>query len=204
MEKSLIYLRGLTGKAEQAELWDDITDEHIKLWANSWVPEFIAATKRLKKRKSTDQNIPQGLNWHWGDTIRNTRQYLTYRRFSILAEEKLQGLMLVNLSANARIPSQFGKDLVYMDLVSTAPWNRKDEVNPTPPPRFSGIGLTMIRVAIELSRAEGLSGRIGLHSVKEAERFYRDSCKMTDLGLDLTKKMTYFEMTEIQADVFTN
>ncbi len=201
MEKSPIVLIGPSGEIP-AELWDDISDEHIDLWANSWVPEFLAATKRFDKQSLSDEKRPQGLNWNWGEIVRKTRPYLTYRRFAILAENKLQGLMLANLSGTARIKSQEGKDLAYIDLISTAPWNRKDAVNTASTPRLSGIGLVMVRVAIDLSKAEGLKGRIGLHSLRQAESFYRERCKMTDLGLDRVKRMVYFETTEEQARAF--
>ena len=202
MEKSPIVLEGPNGEIP-AELWDDISDDHLNLWANSWVPELIAATKRFDRKGLADDQRPQGVSWKWGDHVRQSRSYLTYRRLAILAEGKLQGLMLANLSGTARIDSQKGKDLLYIDLVSTAPWNRKDAVNTAPLPRLKKIGHVMVYAAIEISREEGLKGRIGLHSVSQAETFYRNTCKMTDLGLDPKKNMVYFEMTEAQAKAFT-
>jgi hypothetical protein len=203
VEKSPIVLRGPGGEIS-AELWDEISDAHIDLWTSSWVPEIEAAKKRFGTQGVPEEKRPQDLHWKWDEFVRKTRPYLTYRRFSILAENKLQGLMLANLSSTARIESQKGKDLVYADLISTAPWNRKDAVNTASIPRFSGIGVIMVRVAIELSIAEGFKGRIGLHSLGQAETFYRDRCKMTDLGLDRVKRMVYFEMTEEQAVAFAS
>ncbi len=56
--------------------------------------------------------------------------------------------------------------------------------------------------AIELSREMEYRGRIGLHSLSRSERFYREKCGMTDLGMDEKKRMIYFEMTEAQAEAF--
>jgi hypothetical protein len=203
VDKSPIVLRGPGGDVP-AELWDEITDAHLDLWSGSWVPEIEAAKKRFDAQGVPDEKRPQDLHWRWDEFVRKTRPYLTYRRYSIIAENELQGLMLANLTRTARIDEQKGKDLVYADLISTAPWNRKDAVNMASVPRLSGIGVIMVRVAIELSIAEGFKGRIGLHSLGQAETFYRDRCKMTDLGLDRAKRMVYFEMTEKQAAAFAS
>ena len=109
--------------------------------------------------------------------------------------------MLVNLAkATGRLPSQRGKDLAYLDFVSTAPWNRPDISGVQ---QFSGVGLNMIRAAIELSRNEGFQGRIGLHSLSQAAVFYKSACGMSELGSDKAYSgLTYFEMTPSQADLF--
>jgi hypothetical protein len=113
----------------------------------------------------------------------------------------LQGLMLVNLTKlTCRLPSQKGKDLAYVEYVSTAPWNRP-EISGVQ--QFHGIGINMIRAAIEVSRNEGFHGRLGLHSLSQAGDFYRLTCGMTSLGTDdHYEGLDYFEMTSAQADAF--
>ena len=50
---------------------------------------------------------------------------------------------------------------------------------------------------------EGNRKRIGLHSLPQADSFYRDRCRMSDLGRDASKQnLTYFEMTDAQAAQF--
>ncbi len=119
----------------------------------------------------------------------------------LTCEEDLQGLMLVNLTKlTGRLDSQKGKDLAYLEYVSTAPWNRIDL---TDKPIFRGVGLIMVRTAVELSHAEGFRRRIGLHSLPQAAHFYRTVCGMADLGLDTAyHNLRYFEMTEAQAAKF--
>lgn len=90
--------------------------------------------------------------------------------------------MLVNLTKlTARLPSHRGKDLAYIEFVSTAPWNRP-EISGIQ--QFHGVGLNMVRAAIELSRNEGFYGRIGLHSLPQAATFYSGICGMSELGAD--------------------
>ena len=46
----------------------------------------------------------------------------------------------------------------------------------------------------------GLEGRVGLHSLPQAEGFYKTRCKMTDFGKDSGYfDLTYFEYTGQQA-----
>lgn len=105
---------------------------------------------------------------------------------------------MINDLSSARLKEQFGKPLVYVDFVATAPWNRAELQQP---PRFRGVGQVFMLVAIEASRAVGFKGRIGLHSLPKAEDFYEKRCGFTRLGPDSShQNLTYFEMTESQAN----
>ncbi len=202
MEKSLVHLLGPARTAVEAELWDDISPEHVALWTKDWKPGIDALRERLTQDDVPRDKWPQDLHWDWSEKADATRAMLAYQRFALTCEGRLQGLMLVNLvKSTARLPGQHGKHLVYVDFVSTAPWNRPEFVDE---PRFVGVGSVFIRVAVELSRTEGFRGRIGLHSLAQAEKFYRKTCGMTDLGPDTGYYgLTYFEMTETQATTFT-
>ena len=60
-----------------------------------------------------------------------------------------------------------------------------------------------MRAAIELSKELGFKGRIGLHSLPQANGFYANICGMTDLGADAKyNDLRYFEMMSEQADAF--
>lgn len=68
-----------------------------------------------------------------------------------------------------------------------------------------GVGSILIAAAIQLSMEEGNHGRIGLHSLPQADTFYGRVCAMTDLGPDASYPgyhLRYFEMTEGQARSF--
>jgi len=186
----------------EAELWDDISEEHVQLWRSSWLPSIAQAVQRLKQNDVPKEKWPQDLHWKWDDKTDWSRGLLSLRRFSITCETSLQGLMLINLTKlTGRLTSQRGQDIAYIEFLSTAPWNRPDLTND---PVFRGVGLNMVRTAVELSRAEGFRGRVSLHSLPQAARFYHAVCGMTNLGSDTSHhNLVYFEMTEAQAGRFT-
>ncbi len=64
-------------------------------------------------------------------------------------------------------------------------------------------GSTLLAVAIQLSIEEEFSGRIGLHSLPQANAWYANACGMSSLGPDSAKQnLHYFEMTPEQASEF--
>ncbi len=88
-----------------------------------------------------------------------------------------------------------------MDYLEVAPWNRPDLGKA---PLLKGVGSALIVGAVALSLDEGFAGRIGLHSLPQADIYYRDKCRMTDLGPDMnyTNHLRYFEMSAEQAQAF--
>jgi hypothetical protein len=67
------------------------------------------------------------------------------------------------------------------------------------PPRFIGVGTVLIAEAVRLSVEMGLGGRVGLHSLPQAEAFYT-RCGMTKVGPDPHYyDLTCFEYTGRQA-----
>ena len=90
-----------------------------------------------------------------------------------------------------------GDPLIYVDYLESAPWNLKIS---GVAPRFIGVGTVLIAEAVHLSLDTGLEGRVGLHSLPQAETFYRSRCGMTDLGRDPRYfDLTYFEFAGQQA-----
>jgi hypothetical protein len=143
---------------------------------------------------------PEDSHWDWRRKARAVSGFLGYQSFALLCGEELQGLMMTNDIASARLREQFGKPLLYLEFVATAPWNRPKLQDP---PRYRGVGSVFILAAIEASREAGFKGRVGLHSLSEAESFYEQKCGFMRLGADSShQNLTYFEMTETQADAF--
>ncbi|MCL2716575.1 MAG: GNAT family N-acetyltransferase [Alphaproteobacteria bacterium] len=99
----------------------------------------------------------------------------------------------VDLTRLCREPGQVGKPLVYVDYLEVAPWNRRKlEAKP----RLIGVGTALMTAAVMLSFDEGFEGRLGLHSLPQADAFYRQM-GMRDLGEDAKyQNLKYFEMTE--------
>jgi len=107
--------------------------------------------------------------------------------------------MLVDVTKFAKLPVQEGRELVYVDFLATAPWNRPNFVQA---PKYKGIGRLLIATAVSLSLTLEFKGRIGLHSLPQSENWYATVCGFTAGGYDQEKKLHYFEMTEVQAASF--
>lgn len=195
-EESIVFLLdGASGQAVEASLYDEIHDDHLLLWSRSWAPEM--------QRHVADHPLaspPEDAHWNWRLKALYGSHLLSTHSFALLCRGELQALMIARDLASAKLPEQFGKPMVYLEFLATAPWNRPEFQQPV---RYKGCGRTMILAAIEVSRACGGKGRIGLHSLPAAEAFYREKCGMTALGQDAAHhQMMYFEMNETQAEDF--
>lgn len=200
VEVSTIYLLdAATGGSVEAELRDAIEQAQIDDWAGKWLPAVVAMIQELVNNRVPRSQWPQSLHWNWAQKTERVQGLLAFRGFSIVAQGVTQGLAQVNLTKSARESSQAGKPLVYVEYVEVAPWNRP-ELGATP--RLRGLGSALMMAAIVLSEEEGFKGRIGLHSLPQADDFYR-RCGMTDLGPDPAyQNLRYFEMTAEQARAF--
>lgn len=118
-------------------------------------------------------------HWDWrnkADSVEAGRHMLV----AIECDGKVQGLMAVlRLPRPARLGDGY---VVYVDYLEAAPWNLKSSADS---PRFLGVGTVLIAEAVRISVEEGFEGRVGLHSLPQAEAFY-DKCRMTRLGEDPT------------------
>jgi hypothetical protein len=196
MNESRVYLKkSETNVLVEASLLDEVTDDHLSMWNGSWVPAMEAfCVGRIFHDK------PEDHHWNWKWKASEWRPLLGYHSFAVICESELQGLMLVSDVRSARLQVQFGRPIVYVEFVATAPWNRPEFKRP---PKYRGVGTVMVAAAIELSWELRYRGRIGLHSLPAAAPFYRDKCGMTELGQDAEhQNLMYYEMTENQAEKF--
>ncbi|BBL77503.1 hypothetical protein [Methylomagnum ishizawai] len=200
---SPIYLFNVEKREpEEAELWDAITEQQISDWEGEWGPELSKSIQRLKRAGVDRRSWPQSRHWNWRDKKADHLQgLLACQGFSVVGGGLTQGMMIVDTAKKrCRIESQKNKHIVYIEYLENAPWNRKELFDP---PRYRGVGSILIRAAIELSKNESFKGRIGLHSLPQADEFYADTCNMTDLGVDAGYYgLRYFEMTPEQAVAF--
>jgi hypothetical protein len=196
MNESRVYLQeSATADMVDASLFDEVTDAHLRLWEDGWLPEMKAHRTFV-----TTGNSPEDSHWDWRRKANAWRGLLGYQSFSIVCQRELQGLMLTNDMTSARIPAQFGKPIIYVEFLATAPWNRPEL---RMPPKYRGCGRIFILAAIQTSIDAGFRGRIGLHSLPAAEMFYEEKCGFTRLGQDSShQNLTYYEMTSTQADQF--
>lgn len=184
-----------------AELWDAITEQQLADWEAEWTPELFKAVQRLHRAGVERRRWPQSRHWDWRRKASELQGMLAHPAFSIVCDGVTQGMMIVDTTMKrCRIDAQKGQHLVYVEFVEAAPWNRPELFNP---PRYRGIGSILIRAAIALSQQEEFKGRIGLHSLPQANGFYANTCGMTDLGIDRNYEgLRYFEMTQEQAEAF--
>ena len=199
---SIVHLFNVArGKPEPAELWDAITEQQLADWEGEWVPELLKAGQRLRRAGVKREHWPQSRHWDWRRKVVALQGMLASPSFSIVCDGLTQGMMIVDtVKQRCRIDSQKGQHLVYVEFVETAPWNRGELFDP---PHYRGIGSILIRAAVALSEDSEFHGRIGLHSLPQANGFYANTCGMTDLGADPDYKgLRYFEMTPEQARAF--
>lgn len=181
-----VYLKEMSsGQLVKAELYDTILQRHLDHHTQHWKPVSSAHKEEHG-------------HWDWQDKWTYFSAQLSYQSFAVECNGETQGLMIVNTIMRCQLPQQANKHLVYVEYLEAAPWNRG---NLTTTPKYKLVGTVMIAAAIQLSIDEGNQGRIGLHSLPQADTFYRSRCGMTDLGPDASKRgnLLYFEMTEQQA-----
>lgn len=182
---------------------DDLFDAEAE-----WAPARVRIRQRLARQRVPRVDWPGSLHWDWSKKAVEIQDALdgalsSQRLFGIDVGNEWQGLLLGDCTKHrCRIPENSSKDLVYVDYVEIAPWNWNFQKSGLEP-RYKAIGPQLLDMAIRWSCAIGFKGRIGLHSLRQAERFYRDRCQMVDLGLDRNcADLRYFEMTESQAEKY--
>lgn len=194
-----IYLRdGDTDAAVAAELVDAIEEPQLLDWRDHWKPALSEKLKEMGPGSFDDW--PDDWHWNWENKQAKVEGLLAFRGFSIMSGGLTQGLVQVDLTKSAREPTDAGKPLAYIDYLETAPWNRPDLGYD--PPRLRGVGTALLVAVCALSEEEGFGGRIGLHSLPQADDFYR-KIGMVDLGEDAAAhNLRYFEMTKAHAVEF--
>lgn len=147
----------------------------------------------------TGGSRPEHFHWNWANKaveLDRIAALSPYECLGIECQGEMQGMMMINTTVNSIALESYGKPLIYVEFIESAPWNLRAI---TEAPRFGGVGHVLIRAAIEISVGEEFKGRIGLHSLPQSNSFYADKLGMTPLEAGRKSGMTYFEMTEEQA-----
>lgn len=205
----LLNLR--TGEYEDAYLHHKVLEQHVNDVDRSWKPILQKNLSELKEKHQhgtekydheklyaeAGELMIQDASWDWQKKYKHLSSTIGYSGCSLICGGEIQGLGYFDVSEKykSRIITVKPPGLVYVEFISSAPWNRKQIANQ----KYGGIGVALITHAIKISLDEGMNGRIGLHSLVQAEDFYRNTCKMKDFGIDEEKNMRYFEMSEEQA-----
>lgn len=192
-----------TGKAREAELHASITEKQLTDVEGEWKPALYDRFRNFKRsgKPVTEWPGTENAHWNWRQKVKQLQSLLSHDGYCVTCQDTTEGLMLIDTTSyRCRLPENEKRNLVYIDYVENAPWNRPELEQR---PRYRGVGSILVRAAIEHSLAEEFKGRIGLHALPQAEAFYGASCGMTDLGPDPTKQgLRYYEMTSAQAEAF--
>lgn len=201
----VVLVNRVTTLAEPAEVVSPIDQQDVDCFLSEWKPVFDDKIAELEKaglhthQGRADHNIEDS-HWDWSVLLLDRAKQLRWVSYAVRCGGQTQGLMFLDLLPVCRHASQADKQMVYVDRLSTAPWNRKELVKPS---LYRGVGSVLITEAILHSRDEGFGGRIGLHSLPRATPFYRDEVGMLALGPDpKNQDMHYFEMTSANADAY--
>jgi hypothetical protein len=188
-----------TSAFETAELFQTLDQKNFDDFQTLWWPALKARRAQFASSEAAASANVQDAHWDWVQVAKDAARLMQYETFSVECAGQTQGLMLVNLAKFARVAPATNRELAYVELVATAPWNRPKFV---PTPKYKGVGQVLIATAISLSADQGFKGRIGLHSLPQSVEWYVETRAFTDCGFDADKKMRYFEMTESQAAAF--
>lgn len=185
-----------------AELLEGIRPEDLALVERVWGPERLRIYQSLLKSGVPRGEWPESLHWDWTKKAKELK-LLASSGFGIVCEGAWQGVLLAKTAGcAARLANEKGKPIVYLDYLETAPWNWPIQAI-VQAGTYRSVGSVLFRQAVVLSMKEGFHGRVGLHSLPQAERFYEHVCGMTPVARDTAKQnLLYFEFTREQAQNF--
>ncbi len=181
-----------------AMLYEGVSDENLSDIETLWRPELEVAAKKAKGQPG-EEFLPIGdAHWDWNSKVQRNRDMLAISYFVIECEGKLQAIMQMETIAH-RSKLDAGKEIAYVEFLSVAPWNRRFVSDN---PRFKRCGSFLIAQAIGTSQELGFEGRIGLHSLPSASKWY-GNLGMTTCGKDVAyENLEYFEFSSQAAATF--
>jgi hypothetical protein len=159
-------------------------------------------------RKTWRPRLPEGAydrNWPWANEILASRCVDGRLCIVVVRGESLEAMLSLNANDYTSRLEPTGRPIMYVEYVSTAPWNDKSRTT-LPLILAPRLGRYLLGWAVQLSREHGLAGRIGLHAEQTVASWYsgstvgltKDSLRQTTDGAWL-----YFEGDERWAQAFT-
>jgi hypothetical protein len=200
-----------TGQDNTIHLVEDPDDEVFAFVERHWSPVLADQSARallsvegmpVEKRDLTTFHSllgklgAQDAHWNW----RAKHERMTegvQRMYALLDGSSVEGLMLINMSRYSQLPGSTSREIIYIEEVAVAPWNRAV----IGIRRYEGLGRLMLAVAVSLSFDEEMEGRCGLHSLPQAEGFYQ-KIGMTYVGLVDHQGLKYFEFEPAAAQKY--
>ena len=183
-----------------ATLIDGLTVEEVDQADQSWEGPFFDLAAKYANAGLRADLLPPSWVWNWR-TKMEEEALPEWHFFGIEHAGKMQGMMVVDTYRQTCSYSEHDLseplEALYLSYICAAPWNmgyylgRIGEV-----PQFDDIGSVLLEVAIYKSLECGCEGRLILHSLQDAEPFYRKR-GMIDLGIDQRppNKFVRFELS---------
>jgi len=154
----------------------------LQSWKNHWQP-------LLQKSHEEDRH------WDWINKYAKNA-HVNFEYYVIECDGMIQGMTMIETDFHR---SKKKKNLVYVDFLSIAPWNRKNFVKE---PKYKRTGSILIYAAVRRSEQLGYRYRIGLHSLPGAIDFYV-RIGMRDYGPDPQyQNLHYLEFDETSGKDF--
>src|SRR3546814_10581062 len=88
------------------------------------MPELFKRLQSLNCQGIERRLWPQSRHWDWRDKLKAMEQRLANRSFAVVCEGLTQAMMIVDLTKRARVETQKGQHLVYVNFIEAAPWNQ--------------------------------------------------------------------------------
>ena len=197
--KEVPLLNRHTDRFEQSGIYQGIEAQNLEEVRPQWEPMLNRRRADFDTWIAAAKGDVQDAHWNWAEKAAQIEGSLRHEMFSIECKGQTQGLMLIDKLRFGRLPGQHGRDLIYVEFLTTAPWNRRGIVAR---PHYRGVGKILMFSAISVSVDEGFGGRVGLHSLPQAEGWYSDF-GLSDLGCDQSKEgLRYFELSEAKVSEF--
>jgi hypothetical protein len=175
LQRSVQLIRGIDNQVVEAVLLD-LAQNHIDDFENLW-------KEQLRVYGQEDKY------WDWLFKKRISLSRDNYESYAIEYEGRTQGLLWIE-TQHHRSQIEEGQRLVYIEALASAPSNRRGIQRP---PELKGVGTLLLNFARFRSLDLGYEGRVALHALPGAERFY-DSRNMMNFGADSDKEdLIYFE-----------
>lgn len=195
----VVPLRAADGNFVEAVLHERIGAGYALQVDDEWQAHFAAEEARAVAEGRAVPHLEHG-HWEWGEQVKESAHLLSCPTLAIECAGQTQGLMLLKTDGHfGMLPGEIDKPLVYVVYLATAPWNLRALVKQ---PRFAGVGLVLLHAAIQMSFDNEFKGRIGLHSLPQAEGFY-ERHGFQCLGVDPEKEdLKYYELSPQAASEF--
>lgn len=183
MQRTVRLIRGLDDRVVEAVLLA-LAQNHINDFEYLWKEQLRLSGQEDKY-------------WDWLFKKRLSLTRENYESYAIEYQGRTQGLLWIETQQH-RSQVEVGQRLVYIEALASAPWNRRVIQQP---PELKGVGTLLLNFARFRSLDLGYEGRLALHALPGAERFY-DARNMMNFGADAEKEdLIYFEYGQLRREL---